>query len=134
MKQLSYDARSFISDSGFWEKLLLLKEVLEPLDKAIRISESNKAHLGMVVDRWASILKHLKAMTIDFPVLNQFVLGQFLNRFKLHIHPIHQVAFYLDPQNIKASIDSSNESIIFDFFRKYTHTEDDAESLMMEFA
>jgi hypothetical protein len=135
-KDLAYDAHKYISDSGFWEKLSLLHELLKPLDEAITMSESNKAHLGMVIGRWNNILKHLTKMKNDFPILEDFLVpeGPFITRFKRQIEPIHHVAYFLDPTNIGLNLPANTEKEILQFFREYVSTEGEAEELMMEFA
>lgn len=135
-RELDLDAFKHINDSGFWERLSLLQELLKPLDEAITMSESNKAHLGKVVPRWASILSHLNTMKDDFPDLQQFLSpeGEFFTRFKRQVGPLHRIAFYLDPINNKTPIDAECETQIYQFFRDFSATEWEADALMDEFA
>jgi hypothetical protein len=59
MVALAFDAISYINSTVFWVELEGMVELLEPIDTKLRMSESGKAHLGMVFDRWKSILSHL---------------------------------------------------------------------------
>ena len=60
-KELPYDASKFIDDEDqtFWSALERLRELLQPLDEAVRMSESEKSHLGTVIQRWETIMRHL---------------------------------------------------------------------------
>ena len=80
---LSYNAHDYINSSTFWAQLEPLRELLQPIDEALRMSESNRAHLEKVLDRWAKIHTHLIRMKNDFPVLGEFLQqnGTFSTRY-----------------------------------------------------
>jgi hypothetical protein len=42
-----------------------MRELLEPINKNLKMSESSKGHLSLVLDRWIDILKHLKRKIKD---------------------------------------------------------------------
>ena len=48
-------------------------ELLEPIDTMLRMSESNKGHLGMVFGRWKNILSHLVQAKRSYPCLDEFL-------------------------------------------------------------
>ena len=77
---LPYDAYDIIQSSTFWMQLEGLRELLEPIDNALKMSECNQSHLGLVFTRWTDIYEHLKWSKKDYPVLDEFLApnGTFL--------------------------------------------------------
>src|SRR5579862_9287753 len=63
---LSQNAERFINLTIFWAEIESMVELLEPIDTLLRMSESNNAHLRMVVSRWKSILEHLSQVKNNF--------------------------------------------------------------------
>ena len=98
---LSYNAHDYINSSTFWAQLEPLRELLQPIDEALRMSESNQAHLEKVLDRWAKINTHLIRMKNNFPVLGEFLQqnGTFSTRYHRQVLSIHIVAFFLSPEH-----------------------------------
>lgn len=123
----------------FWEGLERLREVLEPITEHIKMSESDKSHLGRVMDRWDQIHIHLTRMQPDFPGLDAFLspqatgTGFFYPRFKRQVLPIHAVACFLTPSNRTVPLDAATERDIFSFFEKYTNSPQDAATAFHEF-
>src|SRR5579859_4274436 len=70
---LAAHAHDYINSSMFWASLESLRELLQPIDEALWMSESNQAHLEKVLDRWAMIHMHLNRMKTDFPILGKLV-------------------------------------------------------------
>ena len=126
-----------IRSSAFWIQLEILKELLQPIDEAITMSESDKSHLGMIISRWATIRSHLVRMKADFPVLEEFIQSDhekaFPARFKRQVNDIHRVATYLTPTNYNLSLDMDDEYRIFSFFQKYMSSETDSAKAREEF-
>jgi len=58
-KDLTDSVISTLLSRPFWENLERLREVLEPITDCITMSESDKSHLGRVMDRWDQIHIHL---------------------------------------------------------------------------
>jgi len=57
--KLSHDVGMHIASTIFWAELEGMVELLKPIDTLLKMFESNAAHLGMVLDRWKTILSHL---------------------------------------------------------------------------
>lgn len=134
--EVPVEIRESIRSNEFWIRLDMLKEVLEPIDDAIKMSESDKSHLGYVISRWASIRTHLVRMQTDFPSLEEFLTpdtGSFALRFKRQVNDIHLVATYLTPANHKLQLNANEEHQIFLFFEKYTSSETESAKAREEF-
>ena len=132
---LAFNAIEYLGSPHFWAELEQLRELLQPLHEALKMSESNKTHLGTVVERWKGMYAHLMRMQRDFPVLSDFVQqdGIFSSRYQRQIIPIHIVAYYLTPTNYSLPIPLEFESKIFDFFVRYTDSADQAALIHSEF-
>ena len=134
-KDMGKDIIDNLVSPSFWINVELFRELLEPIDEAIKMSESDKGHLGLVLSRWASIHSHLTRSATTFPSLHEFLQanGPFAARFKRQVRPIHVVSTYLDPQHWELPIDADSEHKIFEFIDKYTESEDDAAVVRCEF-
>ena len=64
----------------FWVQLDTLHELLQPIDKALKMSESDKGDLGHVIPRWEQIHTHLDLVKESSPDLADFMKpgGMFL--------------------------------------------------------
>src|SRR5579859_7549458 len=115
---LAAHADNYINSSMFGVSLKSLREILQPIDEALRMSESNQAYLEKVLDRWAMIHTHLNQMKTDFPVLSEFLKtnGVFSSRYHRRVLPIHIVAFFLPPYHRTTAMDASSEARIYEFF------------------
>jgi len=60
-----------VTDYVFWGELEELAEILQPLDEAIKTSESQKGHLGHVLQRWQDLYRALDQTTTQFPILKE---------------------------------------------------------------
>jgi hypothetical protein len=123
--KLPYDVYPLIKSRSFWFRVEGLRELLRPLNVALKMSESHGTHLGHVLDRWKNILSHLLKMQKDYPSLTDFVqtkreLGGYSYRYERQVRPIHIVAFYLSPENIAHQPPDAHERTIFDFLDEYT--------------
>ena len=131
---LAYDEHEYIMSSDFWAALEPLHELVQPIDETLKMSESNKASLDLVLGRWASIHGHLTRMKSNFQFLDEFLTqdSTFQTRFARQVHSIHIVAFYLTPANHDVPMDAKNEVKVFAFFSQYMSA-DDAKTLRTEF-
>ena len=121
-KDMSEDVIDNPISLSFWTDIELFKELLEPIDEAIKMSESDKSHLGLVLSQWASIRSHLCRMAITFPFLHEF-LGPdspFKTRYKRQVYPIHLASAYLDPRYWQLPIDADSEQKVYEFIDKHT--------------
>jgi hypothetical protein len=85
-----------IMDWDFWNELELMRELLQPIDERLKMSESGKSHLGHVLNRWMDLLKHLNEKKKEIMELETFIAdGTFRNRYARQVLPIHIVAYYL---------------------------------------
>jgi Protein of unknown function (DUF 659)/hAT family C-terminal dimerisation region len=138
-ENLKYGAHEIILSSQFWTRLGPLHEVFEPLNTAIKMSESDKSNLGHIIDRWAGILKTLTRGQLDFPDLKEFLEDPikpkhtFLARFTRQVLPIHTAAFYLNPLNCSHPMTAENQTKVFEFFKQYSDSAEDAKTLRIEF-
>ena len=66
----------------------------------------------------------------EFLVLND----SFINGFKRQIRLIHHVAYFLNLANIDFRLHEITEDTIYQFFRDYTTSENEADQLMLDFA
>ena len=66
-KRLNQAAIDILRDPQFWRSLEPLRELLQPLDEALRMSESGSSHLGHVLPRWMAIAQHFKMRKLDYP-------------------------------------------------------------------
>ena len=57
----------------FWVQLDTLHDLLLPIDKALKMSESDKGDLGRVVPRWDQIHSHLDRLKESSPDLLDFM-------------------------------------------------------------
>jgi len=138
LKQAAFEA---ITDKDFWTNLEALRELLQPIDERLRMSESGKSHLGHVLNRWKDILKHLEVKKIEHQELSTFISnGGFAQRYTRQVLPIHITAYYLMPQTTVNDIKNDNRAIplafeqqITGFFCRYSSSEDDAKTLIREF-
>ena len=131
LDELSFNAGEHIQSSVFWQQLEQLREILQPLDEAVRMSESNLAGLRTVIPRWEIIHQHLSVHARDFPELQTFLEPNegFKKRYNRQIIPLHVVAFYLLPKNRQLNFDSNYQTQLFDFFAQYAKTE--AETIVL---
>src|SRR4030095_3554064 len=128
-------AIAIIKDADFWRDLDILRELLEPINEKLKMSESSKGHLGHVLQRWIEILRHLKlketaiSELVDFNKEN----GTFVKRFKRQVAPIHILAYYLRPGNIKTPITAEHEMICFKFIERFISDPEDFQTAWAEF-
>lgn len=134
-----------IISRSFWPALESMRELLQPIDECLKMSESGKSNLGHVLDRWKDFLRHLEAKKREFAEVEMFLSsGTFANRFARQVLPIHIVAYYLTPLKTLSDIRNSDKSksaipINFEhqigqFFRSTSSSEADAKTLIHEFA
>jgi len=120
----------------FWTELEPLRELLQPIDEALKMSESGKSHLGHVLERWLKITKHLNIKKLDFQELEPFMStdnGTFSKRYNRQVVTLHIVAFFLMPQSHNQRIPVEFDGRIYDFFRQYTTVQEEFNTLCCEF-
>ena len=126
-----------IRSSNFWAGLESIRELLQHLDEALRMSESGKSHLGHVLSRWLGILDNLNAKKAEFPnELSTFLLpkdGTFGQRYQRQVKAIHVTAYYLLPENRTKNLPANFEGQIQTFLRQYTSTQADYQTISYEF-
>jgi len=141
-KLLPYGAANIIDDQEqrFWPALDRLRELLDPVDEAVRMSESNKSHLGTVIQRWETIARHLNANIRYFPELATFMKpdgGTFSQRFARQITPIHVAAYYLTPKNRQLSFQLEEHpdyrTKLHNFFVQYSSSPENAKLVEKEY-
>ena len=135
IKRSAIDA---IRSRDFWMQLESIRELLQPLDEELKKSESGKSHLGHVLSRWLSMLRHLvNRKKTDFAIeLESFLVtgtGTFAQRYQRQIKPIHVAAYYFLPESRNKEITAQFDSQIQTFLRRYTTSEDDYSTICFEF-
>ena len=128
----------YIDSRTFWTALECLRDLLQPIHEAQKMSESSKGHLGQVLERWKNILHHLKRMTNEYPELDEFVrvdgqAGTFASRYKRQVKPIHIVAFYLTPNNRGVTMTAEHKRNIFEFISEYASSSEQEKTMQNEF-
>src|SRR5437762_10144347 len=94
LKQLQLPSRDF------WAELESIRELLQPLDEKLKMSESGKSHLKHVLTRWMDIMKLLEIRKIEYPAeLMSPNNGTFAPRYQRQTKPLHVAAYYLMPEN-----------------------------------
>jgi hypothetical protein len=111
---------------------------LQPLDEELKKSESGKSHLGHVLSRWLSMLRHLmNRKKTDFSIeLESFLVtgtSTFAQRYQQQVKPIHVAAYFLLLENCNKEITVQFNNQIQTFFRQYTISEDDYLTICFEF-
>ena len=142
-KDLGHDAFEYICDNTFWAELEILREILKPIDEKLKMSESSKSHLGHVMNRWNDIVDHLHRKATAIPELIDFLeqsddditgtKGAFHRRYNRQVTTIHTVAYFLMPENRQVQIPVVYERPIYNFFRQYTNSQTEYETICEEF-
>jgi hypothetical protein len=132
---MSQEILTKLVSPAFWTSVEMFKELLEPLDEAIRMSESGNSHLGHVLRRWAEIMSHLNRNIDIYPCIREYLKpnSAFEARYHRQVKPIHIAATYLDPKNYSLPIGADSEHQIYEFIDKYTDTEEEATAARREF-
>ena len=143
VKDLGHDAFEYICDNAFWAELEILHEILKPIDEKLKMSESSKSHLGHVMNRWNDIVDHLHRKAMAIPELIDFLeqsddditgtKGAFHRRYNRQVTTIHTVAYFLMPENRQVQIPVVYERPIYNFFRQYTNSQTEYETICEEF-
>jgi hypothetical protein len=94
--------------------------IIQPIHEAQKMSESNHATLRKVLPRWQNLRKELLEMISLVPELKDFIissdpdlLSPFDSRQNIQTLPIHIVAYFLDPQNLKIVIEDKHRDVFF---------------------
>jgi len=65
-KRLNQTAIDILKDREFWHSLEPLRELLQPLDEKLKMSEAGSSHLGHVLPHWMAIAEHLTMRKLDY--------------------------------------------------------------------
>jgi hypothetical protein len=85
--------QSLIHNESWWNKVSNLLQILDPIDEAIKMSESDKANLHYVIPRWKQLWKHLD----QYQVISTTA---FEKRFKRQTNGCHLLAYLLNPATV----------------------------------
>jgi hypothetical protein len=77
-KDMPANILNTLLSAEFWENLNIIREILRPITDHLKMSESNKSTLGMVLPRWDAIFTHLEDMKTLHPTLGleEFLSGE----------------------------------------------------------
>ena len=82
----------------FWAELTTVRELLQPLDNAIRSSESDRSDISKVVLRWAEVEDEWRRLQFRRPQLPwDEIWGVFAARKRRQVTKMNRLAFALDP-------------------------------------
>jgi hypothetical protein len=113
---------STILDAGFWRDLSELTEILKPIHKAQKMSESNSSTLAKVMPRWQQLEKELERLAQVYPYLDPILApnGVFKQRLLTQTQPIHWAAFILDPTSTLRFIDAKGRETAIQWILRYS--------------
>src|SRR5271167_377026 len=77
-KDMPANILNTLRSAEFWENLNIIREILRPITEHLKMSESNKPTLGMVLPCWNAIFTHLEDMKTLHPTLGfeEFLSGE----------------------------------------------------------
>jgi hypothetical protein len=140
--QIPADVGNIIKDTSFWACLDDIQCLVNGISEQIKMSESDRTHVGHVRKRWELIEQHLEKCselgTFRVPG-RQIEASQFVRtcqeRRKTQLRSIHLVAYYLLPETVLQKISPTEEELatIISFFETYAHPVD-IETIRLEFA
>lgn len=118
-----------IQNPQFWSQLDEMKPLIYGIHERQIQSESDNAHIGNVWNRWLEIESHTRKQLQQFKATTPPVdtkgnavdlLKMIAKRRKIQLEPIHLIAYFLDPTNLKVPYPGTDEinDILF-FFDKY---------------
>ena len=94
-------------DQSFWNNLKFIMELLDPIDKAIKMSESDRSTAGHVVARWKRVRRMLKTKLAEMAHEHPDIAGceerVFEKRFKRQVTDVYYVAHLLNPKMVNDS-------------------------------
>ena len=115
-------------DQSFWNNLKFIMELLDPIDKAIKMSESNRSTAGHVVTRWKRVRRTLKTklaeMTHEHPDIAGCEERVFEKRFKRQVTEAYYVAHLLNAKMLNDSeipflTEAQWREILYKFFQRH---------------
>jgi Protein of unknown function (DUF 659) len=94
-------------DQNFWINVQFVIELLDPIDKAIKMSESDRSTAGHVVNRWKRVRRMMKAKLSEkahqHPDIASCEEKIFEKRFKRQVTDVYYVAHLLNPKMVNDS-------------------------------
>jgi len=101
---------SLINDRSFWDKLRGLKNLLEPIHEAQKMSESTHSSLDKVYPRWLQIHTHLDEISKEGSSPWAHEVKAYMTRrasgwnerLEKQVVAVHLVAYILNPENRSA--------------------------------
>jgi hypothetical protein len=114
-------------DQAFWHDLKFVMDVLEPIDKAIKMAESDRSTAGHVVNRWKKVRRVMKVKLsegahrhTDIATCEEAI---FEKRFKRQVTDTYIVAHLLNPKmvddnDIPFHTEAEWRGILYKFFQR----------------
>ncbi|KAJ5103082.1 hypothetical protein N7532_003611 [Penicillium argentinense] len=115
----------------FWGQLNELLVLIEPLDEAIRMSESGGANLMKVVCRWMSLRAHIQQCQEGSSLgkdLAEFIPHDLTPRIDRQLTDLHWAAFYLDPKNHSSKTPITKRDQVIRTIQKYCVSPDNIDA------
>ena len=94
-------ASDLIWSKDFGVALQLIYDILDPINEAIKMSESDKCMVRHVIPQWQSILDSIKKHNTNSDSVDIALIEErcFKPRYRLQVSAIHILAWILDPAN-----------------------------------
>jgi hypothetical protein len=114
-------------DQGFWISVKFVIELLDPIDKAIKMSESDRSTASHVVTRWKRVRRMMKTRLSEVAHWRADIASceerVFEKRFKRQVTDIYYVAHLLNPKMVNDSeipflTEAQWREIIYKFFQR----------------
>jgi hypothetical protein len=119
---VTHDFKQLVCISDFWQRLDTLLYLFNPIHEAQKMSESDRARLSFVPQRWQTIQTHLHEAKELYPQAQEILDQVFLPRMQKQVIALHWAAFYLDPVNAGKPMTSACQQQIISFLT--THVPD----------
>jgi hypothetical protein len=113
-------------DQNFWINVDFIIGLLDPIDKAIKMSESDRSTAGHVMTRWKTVRRTMKAKLSEMAHLHPDIASceekVFGTRFKRQVTDVYIVAHLLNPKMVNDSeipfhTETQWRDILYKFFQ-----------------
>jgi hypothetical protein len=94
--------KSALRNTTFWDKLDMLRQILDPIHNSQKQSETDYANIGLVKQRWNHIQAELQKLEKirQFPINWAAFWDRFTARERRQLQDVHYLAFYLLPFHV----------------------------------
>lgn len=111
-----------VINGSFWQELDAFLYLFKPIHEAQKMSESDRAQLSKVPQRWLDIYAHLHNAKAIYPQAQEVLEMVFQERMAKQVVSMHWAAFYLDPINAGAAMSPIHQQQVIDFLIEHVPT------------